>query len=381
MASAAEMAAKQTRPRYFKNDAEPQRRDPYKQLVASLKRLIDDSPPKTQLPGGGIYYGPISVAYLLFVLHPLYPEIEIEGQTLGYWSAEYLKQAQAHMKVYPGPSFDKCGVSDDIMCILALDAASTKDPDMAAELCRYAAVTADEQAGDEWLYGRAGYLYLLRMVRQTFPDREDILELIDDTADEVIEAIMDSPRPWKWHGKAYVGSVHGGIGIITQIILTDPTWAPKLEADLAAMLSYQYDSGNWPSAIPPGKDRLVQVCHGAPGVVLSLMTLQPHFPKLKDRIDRAIRKGRECIVERGLLTKEPCLCHGISGNALALDDRDFEHFLSYTTGHEMKSLEKDGMMEKSDDPAGLWTGEAGRAWTWAIADKKLEKKLLGYNDI
>lgn len=178
-----------------------------------------------------------------------------------------------------------------------------------------------------------------------------------------------------------VGAVHGAIGIITQIVLTDSSWAPKLEADLGALLSYQYDSGNWPSSIPPGKDRLVQVCHGAPGVIISLLSIQKYFPKLQSKIDRAIKKGRQAILERGLLTKEPCLCHGISGNALALEDEDFEHFLTFTTGHEMKAMERDGMMELSDDPAGLWTGEAGRAWAWAVADRKLEKTLLGYNDI
>jgi len=72
---------------------------------------------------------------------------------------------------------------------------------------------------------------------------------------------------------------------------------------------------------------------------------------------------------------------GITGNALALEDRDFEHFLTYTTGHEIKSMEKDGMLEKSDNPEALWCGEAGRAWAFAVADKGLPKRLLGFNDI
>lgn len=72
---------------------------------------------------------------------------------------------------------------------------------------------------------------------------------------------------------------------------------------------------------------------------------------------------------------------GISGNALALEDKQCEHFLSYTTGHEMKALEKDGMMEKSDNPEALWCGEAGRAWTWAVMDKGLPKRLIGFNDL
>jgi hypothetical protein len=178
-----------------------------------------------------------------------------------------------------------------------------------------------------------------------------------------------------------VGAVHGAIGIITQVILTDASWAPRLEAELATLLTYQYETGNWPSSIPPGRDKLVQVCHGAPGVISSLLSIRSYFPKLHSRIDRAIEKGRKDIRERGLLTKEPCLCHGISGNALALEQKDFEHFLSFTTGHEIRAMEKDGMMEKSDDPSGLWTGAAGRVWAWAVAEKGLDKTLLGYNDV
>jgi lantibiotic modifying enzyme len=167
-------------------------------------------------------------------------------------------------------------------------------------------------------------------VKVCFADDPNMKELIDDTEDEVIEAIMASKRPWKWHGKAYVGAVHGAIGIITQIVLTDASWAPDLEAELGALLSYQYDSGNWPSSIPPGRDRLVQVCHGAPGVVISLLSIKKYFPKLEAKIDSAIVKARECIQERGLLTKEACLCHGISGNALAMEDQDCAHFLSFS---------------------------------------------------
>lgn len=47
----------------------------------------------------------------------------------------------------------------------------------------------------------------------------------------------------------------------------------------------------------------------------------------------------------------------------------------------MKSLERNGLCEKSDHPEGLFTGEAGRAWAWAIVDRKLPKRLLGFNDL
>lgn len=301
---------------------------------------------------------------------------------MGTWTAVYLKQAQDAMKQYPGPRKEKCGVSDDIMALVALSAASAQDKDMARELCDYAAVASEEGACNEWLYGRAGFLYLLRLVKASFSEDQGTLDMIEDAQDEIIEKILQSPRPWKWHEKAYLGAVHGSMGIITQIVLSDPTYAPELEPELGALLSYQYESGNWPSSLPPGKDRLMQFCHGAPGIVSSLMSLRQHFPGLHHRIDAAMKKGRAAILERGLLTKEPCLCHGISGNALALDDdAQFEHFLSYTTQREIKAMGRDGVLEESDDPSSLYCGEAGRAWAWAVADKDLERRFIGYNDI
>ena len=427
------------------------------------------------------------------------------------------------MADYPGPSPRRCGVAEDILCLLAMGAVSGRDAELAREVCGFAVernkeddeigkgMVLDDRAGDEWLFGRAGFLWLLRFMRGAFEvddDKEEekekekrrggddddddekdrghgrgrrrgenaaIRALIDDTTDRVIDAIMASSRPWKWHGKAYLGAVHGMTGILTQILLSRPDMAAELEPDLGALLSYQYDDddydrnlteggrgarssgsgGNWPSSIPPGKDKLVQFCHGAPGIVTSLVSLRRVYAAatasrsrnrhhhhhhsngdgnghvsaskaLLRRIDQAIGRGRRCIMSRGLLTKEPCLCHGISGNGLALaasvdahehdhdrhrdhdkdrhhtdseskednnhEDKDseeedyisytqFEHFLTYTTGHEMKALARDGMMEPSDEPAGLYTGEAGRAWAWAVADGALGWGFPGYNDL
>ena len=64
-----------------------------------------------------------------------------------------------------------------------------------------------------------------------------------------------------------------------------------------------------------------------------------------------------------------------------MDHEQCEHFLTYTTGHEMRGLEKDNMLEKSSKPESLWGGEAGRAWAWAVVDKGLPRRLLGFNDL
>jgi hypothetical protein len=89
------MSASTHRPKYFKNDADSiTRRDPHKQLTASLTRLVTNFPPDTIPPGGGLYYGPVSIAFLFMVLQPLYSDFLIEEYPLGTWSAVYLKQAQ-----------------------------------------------------------------------------------------------------------------------------------------------------------------------------------------------------------------------------------------------------------------------------------------------
>jgi hypothetical protein len=52
-------AATTHRPRHFRDDTkEPRSRDAFKQLMASLKRLVNDYPPESVEPGGGLYYGP-----------------------------------------------------------------------------------------------------------------------------------------------------------------------------------------------------------------------------------------------------------------------------------------------------------------------------------
>ena len=196
--------------------------DPYKQLKASLTRLVNEHPPASIPPTGGLYKGPVSVAYTFLILQQMYNDLEIEGQLLGTWSAAYLKQAQDTIGDYPGPKPGKCGITDDILALLAIGAATSKDVDMVYNLCDYSAEVLDVETVNEFLYGRSGYLYLLRLVKASFIDDPKTLQLITDTQDDVVDAILDTLRPWKWHGKTYVGAIHGAIGIITQIVMTDP---------------------------------------------------------------------------------------------------------------------------------------------------------------
>ncbi|KAI0200195.1 hypothetical protein F4808DRAFT_171548 [Astrocystis sublimbata] len=142
----------------------------------------------------------------------------------------------------------------------------------------------------------------------------------------------------------------------------------------------QFESGNFPSSLPAGSDRLVQFCHGGPGFVVSLRALMPYFPELEERMRDVIARAQDDIWRRGLLTKEPCLCHGVAGNALAFDrDDQFHHFLYFMRGERIEELRSDA--SRDNERAGLYTGEAGRVWCWAVADWGLSRTCVGYNDV
>ncbi|KAI1110841.1 hypothetical protein F5Y14DRAFT_465212 [Nemania sp. NC0429] len=375
--------------RCFENPTTSLRRvNAHKELLASLERITKLYPPVHTCSTGwvfsGLYSGPTSIAFLFYRLSQFYSDLEFGHQSLHQWAQAYLQlgaQGRGRGRV-PTPSH--CGIGDEIVAHLALDAVVSEDPNLAEKLCSYAK-TINSQTDDgsnEWLYGRSGYLYLLRLCREGFPKEghPGTAARLERTIKSTIDRILAVPQPWVWHGKQYLGAAHGTISIITQIVLSMPSIAPRLQTLVRELLGRQFPSGNFPPSLSAGSDRLVQFCHGGPGFVISLRTLLPHFVEMSDIMKRAIREAQDDVWSRGLLTKEPCLCHGIAGNALAFDEDDrFVHFLSFMTGDKIEGLMREE--SRDNDKAGLYTGEAGRAWCWAVADRGLPRTCIGYNDI
>ncbi|RMZ87934.1 hypothetical protein DV736_g4833, partial [Chaetothyriales sp. CBS 134916] len=143
------------------------------ELLAALSRINTFNPPVQTCSTGwhyaGLYSGPSSVAFLFYRLSQLYPDMTFKGQHLADWAAAYLELGQSYL---PGgrskrASVDAshCGVANETLCQLALRACLEHDTSLAHALCAYAnGLLAPAVAGsDEWLYGRAGYLYLLRL--------------------------------------------------------------------------------------------------------------------------------------------------------------------------------------------------------------------------
>jgi hypothetical protein len=167
-----------------------------------------------------------------------------------------------------------------------------------------------------------------------------------------------------------LGTVHGEIGVLTQVILSDPSHASKLESKLLSLINLQDAEGNWP--VIEGKDSgLVQFCHGASGFVGSLIAIKSHFPTLHKQIYAAISRGRKITWEKGLLTKEPNFCHGSSDNSLALGSPQMEHFLCFATPERIEQGLADGTLRRMRTRMGRCGGRlVGRGIRWKFGTGK-----------
>lgn len=100
---------------------------------------------------------------------------------------------------------------------------------------------------------------------------------------------------------------------------------------------------------------------------------------LKGKIDEVVEKARTDIWERGVLRKAPCLCHGTTGNAIAMDKGRRESMMRWATEDNVKDLSVRGRMQEDMD-GGLYTGEAGRAWAWMV-ELGWAEGMVGFSDV
>ena len=334
---------------------------PHTHLVECLSHLLSTCPPSKPWAAkfndgrmNGIFAGPTSIAYLFLNLAHSHPDLEISGKVPKDWCDAYLDCGQEEVEC---STTRNCGVINEYLAYHAVKAAAHGvDADVDAVLF----ALSDIQTGHiEWLQGRAGALSILRIIQAFVPKRTDDVQ----KAMKTIITHMLSIETWTHFGKHLLGACHGDIGNITQIVLSDPSVAPKLHKKLDNLLDRQTERGNWYNSTDNDKE-LIQWCHGAPGFVICLRAIRKYFPDLQSRMDIAIQKAQNLTWTEGILVKEPNLCHGLTGNAMALDTKQMEHFLSMATPQRVRA----GGWEQSSDPDGLLWGEAGRAWAWAALD-------------
>ncbi|OAA75336.1 Lanthionine synthetase [Akanthomyces lecanii RCEF 1005] len=383
--------------RYIPND-QPLRalsKTPKELFQIALIEFVEKTPVPEAFEEGeliGIFAGFTGIPYMFLQLSRLHPDVRVNGESLR-------QLAERYMKIGPdAPMLEQdieCGLISEKLSREALTACLSGEM---RDVERFIASTAgaaslspeaDKALADEILYGRAGVLFLLRLVRHWVPESKAMLDLqMKAVAARIMEANNHGQDSWVWADKKFLGAVHGDIGIITQLVLCLPELAPELEPHLLRLLSLQFNDGNWPKFVGEGETAsdIAQFCHGAPGFVISLQALRPYYPHLSATLDRAVAKGIEITWTKGLLRKEPALCHGVLGNALALprgEKRD--HFLALVEPQAIEEM-------KQTDPNAFGTANYGMrycipmiysmssVWVWGVCEQECPQ-FFAFSDV
>ncbi|KAK1248816.1 hypothetical protein MKX08_007036 [Trichoderma sp. CBMAI-0020] len=319
------------------------RHEPLELMKASLEHVLRSTPPQPAYEVhemfGGYTGGPSSLAYLFFRLADLYPNVQVAGHPLMHWTKQYLEGDRGEVKIT-----SRAFLSN-----------------MPTVLGPYPDLKQDPYGSEFW-EGRAGTLYFMRLMRHYIPESAALLEgPIAQVSERILsDSIDQGERGWMFYDLE-TGAGHGTIGIITQLVVTTPSLAPRLRTKLCAVLDLQTD-GNWPRNVTPTSDNnpfLMQWCHGAPGFVASLKAIRPYFPEIQGRIDAAIANAQEAIWKYGALPHGPRR----------------EHFLSLATVEaieEAKRLEP-GVFNRTDygqDIAITFKYHSSAAWTWAVCGQE-----------
>jgi hypothetical protein len=167
-----------------------------------------------------------------------------------------------------------------------------------------------------------------------------------------------------------LGFGHGFVGNACALIRAGhaEALAAEIERTLDATALVEDGLANWPQSVSsprPGRTApRVQICHGAPGVIVGLARLES---RPGSRLEELLRMGGELTWRAGPLAKGSGLCHGTAGNGyafLTLYRRSGERvWLERARAFAMHAIEQ-WEAEHALHGRGrfsLWTGDPGLA--------------------
>ncbi|KAF6809562.1 abscisic acid aba receptor [Colletotrichum sojae] len=355
-------------PRFLANTDDPREylaftEDPEALAQEALEHTIADNPPRSEYSSEqcrGLFRGPTALACLFLKLSVRHTALQAQGVSLRDWAGRYMAAKRKGRDSVP------CGLAWESVSYWAVQTMMDESnaTRFRTELERLA---GEDGHPHELLFAYAGLLYMIHSVEKWRPETSSQLSMVKA---RIVEKLLGAGPHWTWRDKRYIGAVHGDIGILTQLLLTDEKLASKsmIRNSLDRLLTLQRDDGNWNTKDDddPRYDGLVQVCHGAPGILLSLIHIRRLFPDMDDRIEEAINMARQAIWKLGLLRKEPCICHGILGNALAFPPgRERDHFLAWSVPSKIaQERQRDATLFPSEDASKMppwfcyWPGAA-----------------------
>ncbi|MEM1291675.1 MAG: LanC-like protein [Cyanobacteria bacterium P01_H01_bin.162] len=239
----------------------------------------------------------------------------------------------------------------------------------------------DTQPIRELMWGIAGsMLAAWFMYEWTQESRwRDVFTLQADSLLQAWQPVNEVGHLWTidLYGKQqqWLGPVHGFAGNLTPLLvghslLTDEQYqeiAARAMLTLIQTAVTNDDGANWPAVYKAAAAKptlkLVQYCHGAPGMVTALATL----PQGNEQFDRILVQGGELTWRAGPLKKGSNLCHGTGGNGYAflklfIRTGD-ELWLDRARAFAMHSVEQYRFAQQRYGQLRypLWTGDLGLA--------------------
>jgi hypothetical protein len=365
--------------------------EPKKELLASLERINRYRPPvqtcSTNWVFEGLSRGPTSVAYLFLRLSVLYPDLEFKSQRLIEWAREYLELGQSHISDKAHiVSSENCGVANESLCQVAIRACIEKDASLAWKLCEYGNVinNNDVRVSFEWLHGRGGYLYLLRLVYGSFltTSSSGVHARLRHTIQTTIANSDFVPKPWPTCSEGCQITVRSSLHIMAQVVLSDNSASrdERLKKELGIILDTPFIV-----ALKVNPKKPSRWHDGPAALVLALRSLGPHFPSLASRIQEFISAAESTPRDSEPLSSKLPL-HALAQS----DDTKFLKMMRFarTNWLEENSSELPPDVVSSDSYVSLYTGETGRAWAWAVADLNMNRGvphyklgMIGFNDV
>ena len=258
--------------------------------------------------------------------------------------------------------------------LLTLACRARPDPALADRLAETIASNHDNPTR-EALWGAPGTMHAaLHMHASTGDERWAALFRAGADALWRDWSLDERTGAWLWqqdlYGERthYLGAGHGWAGNLHALwrgahLLTAERQAQlrtRTLRGLEHLLEIHGDHANLPPEPGPGK-RLVQWCHGAPGLIVSLRPAD-----LPEALPLLLRCA-DLIVAAGPLIKGVGLCHGTDGNGLALLEihrRTADAaWLTHARTFAMAAIEQSESLHREHGQwrHSLWTGDAGLA--------------------
>ncbi|GES86078.1 lanC-like protein 2 [Rhizophagus clarus] len=371
------------------NEANPETFDHFVKL--NTEKILFNYPISHYSRDYDVYVGYAGIAFTYFHLHQLNPNLIIAGDKVGLLCTTYLSAALSAVKETTAKHVGFLGshVGPLALAVVVYHTIENKSDEalnyMNLILDKYHPLAIKEDS-NELLYGRAD-----EKIKEIF--ELIIVEGQKGGADS--DSVEKPPLMWNWKGKKYLGAVHGIAGIIT-ILLQFKNLAEPYLNDLFQTMEWltrnAFENGNYPSSLSSSGDHLVQVCHGAPGIVPAFLKIYELYPThaVSSTLLSAAIKSSDLIWERGILKKGLTgLCHNALGNAysfllLYLATKSEEQlrralaFGFYASRWE-KEIEKK-RIKVPDRPWSLWEGLAGGVIFWGdlstvLKDLKINQEL------